>query len=139
MSSELIVARKGFGYLIGFLGANGSYDAMFAVVLTVAFLGFAADRGLSAAHEPDAAMARIDAAMPTRRRTAAGDGRASLARTLLWGFARVFSIARAAGRPGKALARSGAFTPFLLPALSAVLERIWTDAVAGDLCHQHRR
>ena len=29
---------------IGFLGANGSYDAMFAVVLTVAFLGFAADR-----------------------------------------------------------------------------------------------
>ena len=45
VSSELIVAREGFGYLIGFLGANGSYDAMYAVVLTVAFLGFAADRG----------------------------------------------------------------------------------------------
>jgi ABC-type nitrate/sulfonate/bicarbonate transport system permease component len=44
VSSELIVARKGFGYLIGFLGANGSYEGMFAVVLTVAFLGFAADR-----------------------------------------------------------------------------------------------
>jgi len=44
VSAELIVARKGFGYLIGFLGANGSYDAMYAVVLTVAFLGFAADR-----------------------------------------------------------------------------------------------
>jgi NitT/TauT family transport system permease protein len=44
VSSELIVAREGFGYLIGFLGANGSYDSMFAVVLTVAFLGFAADR-----------------------------------------------------------------------------------------------
>ena len=44
VSSELIVARHGFGYLIGFLGANGTYDAMFAVVLTVAFLGFAADR-----------------------------------------------------------------------------------------------
>ena len=44
VSSELIVAQKGFGYLIGFLGANGSYDAMYAVVLTVAFLGFAADR-----------------------------------------------------------------------------------------------
>jgi NitT/TauT family transport system permease protein len=44
VSSELIVARQGFGYLIGFLGANGSYDAMYAVVLTVAFLGFAADR-----------------------------------------------------------------------------------------------
>jgi ABC-type nitrate/sulfonate/bicarbonate transport system permease component len=44
VSSELIVAQKGFGYLIGYLGANGSYDAMYAVVLTVAFLGFAADR-----------------------------------------------------------------------------------------------
>jgi len=44
VSSELIVAQKGFGYLIGTLGANGSYDAMYAVVLTVAFLGFAADR-----------------------------------------------------------------------------------------------
>jgi NitT/TauT family transport system permease protein len=44
VSSELIVARQGFGYLIGYLGANGSYDAMFAVVLTVAFIGFLADR-----------------------------------------------------------------------------------------------
>ena len=41
VSSELIVAQQGLGYLIGFLGANGTYDAMFAVVLTVAFLGFA--------------------------------------------------------------------------------------------------
>ncbi len=45
VSSELIVARAGFGYLIGFLGANGAYDSMYAVVLTVALLGFAADRG----------------------------------------------------------------------------------------------
>jgi NitT/TauT family transport system permease protein len=45
VSSELIVAREGLGYLIGFLGANGSYDAMYAVVLTVAVLGCAADRG----------------------------------------------------------------------------------------------
>ena len=44
VSSELIVAQKGFGYLIGYLGANGNYDAMYAVVLSVAFLGFAADR-----------------------------------------------------------------------------------------------
>jgi NitT/TauT family transport system permease protein len=44
VSSELIVAQDGLGYMIGFLGANGSYDAMFAAVLTVAFLGFAADR-----------------------------------------------------------------------------------------------
>ena len=39
VSSELIVARQGFGYLIGFLGANGSYEGMFAVVLTVALIG----------------------------------------------------------------------------------------------------
>lgn len=44
VSSELIVAREGLGHLIGSLGANGSYDAMYAVVLTVAFIGFAADR-----------------------------------------------------------------------------------------------
>jgi NitT/TauT family transport system permease protein len=45
VSSELIVARDGLGHLIGFLGANGSYDAMYAVVLTVALLGFVCDRG----------------------------------------------------------------------------------------------
>jgi len=44
VTSEQIVARQGFGYLIGSLGANGSYDAMFAVIMTVALLGFAADR-----------------------------------------------------------------------------------------------
>ena len=45
VSSELIVARQGLGYMIGWLGDGGAYDAMFAVVLTVALLGFAADRG----------------------------------------------------------------------------------------------
>ncbi len=45
VSSELIAAQQGLGNLIGFLGASGSYDAMYAVVLTVAFLGFLADRG----------------------------------------------------------------------------------------------
>jgi NitT/TauT family transport system permease protein len=44
VSSELIQAQRGFGYLIGYLGADGAYDAMYAVVLTVALLGFAADR-----------------------------------------------------------------------------------------------
>jgi NitT/TauT family transport system permease protein len=48
VSSELIVARQGFGYLIGSLGDDGAYEAMFAVVLTVAFLGFAADRAFQA-------------------------------------------------------------------------------------------
>jgi len=44
VSSELLVARTGLGHLIGFLGDGGVYDAMFAAVLTVAFLGFFADR-----------------------------------------------------------------------------------------------
>ncbi|HUC63019.1 MAG TPA: ABC transporter permease [Alphaproteobacteria bacterium] len=45
VSSELIVARQGLGYMIGWLGDGGVYDSMFAVVLTVALLGFLADRG----------------------------------------------------------------------------------------------
>src|SRR5262249_60240155 len=32
VSSELIVAQRGFGYLIGYLGTTGAYDSMFAVV-----------------------------------------------------------------------------------------------------------
>jgi NitT/TauT family transport system permease protein len=44
VSSELIVAQQGLGYLIGFLGSSGAYEGMFAVVLTVAMLGFLADR-----------------------------------------------------------------------------------------------
>jgi NitT/TauT family transport system permease protein len=44
VATELIAARAGLGYMIGWLGDGGVYDAMFAVVLTVAFLGFVADR-----------------------------------------------------------------------------------------------
>ena len=44
VSSELIASRNGLGHLIGSLGEAGVYDAMFAAVLTVAFLGFIADR-----------------------------------------------------------------------------------------------
>ncbi len=44
VASELIAARAGLGYMIGWLGDGGVYDAMFAVVLTVSLLGFAADR-----------------------------------------------------------------------------------------------
>jgi NitT/TauT family transport system permease protein len=44
VSSELIAARRGLGYMIGSLGDGGAYDAMFAVVMTVSLLGFAADR-----------------------------------------------------------------------------------------------
>jgi ABC-type nitrate/sulfonate/bicarbonate transport system permease component len=56
----------------------------------------------------------------------------SLARTLLWGFARVFSVL-ALIIAWEGLARSGAFTPFVLPSLSSVIQRIWTDAMSGDL------
>lgn len=44
VSSEFVGAREGLGYLISFLGEGGVYDAMFASVLTVASLGFVADR-----------------------------------------------------------------------------------------------
>ena len=44
VSSELIVAKNGLGYLIGFLGGSGIYDAMFAVVLTIAVFGLLTDR-----------------------------------------------------------------------------------------------
>src|SRR5262245_65606538 len=53
-------------------------------------------------------------------------------RTAGWGFARVFSIF-ALALAWEFAARSGAFTPYMLPALSAVLERIWHDLIAGDL------
>jgi ABC-type nitrate/sulfonate/bicarbonate transport system permease component len=56
----------------------------------------------------------------------------SLARSLLWGFARVFSVL-ALVVAWEGLARSGQFTPFVLPSLSSVIERIWADAVSGDL------
>ena len=44
VSSEFIAARRGLGHMIGVLGEGGVYDAMFAMVLTVALLGFIADR-----------------------------------------------------------------------------------------------
>ncbi|MDF2118318.1 ABC transporter permease [Roseiarcaceae bacterium H3SJ34-1] len=44
VSSEMIAARSGLGFMIGFLGDGGNFDAMFAVVFTVAFMGFIADR-----------------------------------------------------------------------------------------------
>lgn len=44
VSAELVAAQKGLGFMIGLLGEGGVYDAMFAMVLTVGALGFAADR-----------------------------------------------------------------------------------------------
>src|SRR5262245_38480509 len=53
-------------------------------------------------------------------------------RTVAWGFARVFSIV-ALAVAWEWFARSGAVTPFMLPRLSLVLERIWSDLITGDL------
>ena len=44
VSSEFLMAREGLGYMIAFLGEGGIYDAMFATVLLVSGIGFAADR-----------------------------------------------------------------------------------------------
>jgi ABC-type nitrate/sulfonate/bicarbonate transport system permease component len=51
---------------------------------------------------------------------------------LFWAGARVFSIVVLAVA-WEWFARSGAVTPFMLPRLSAVLERIWSDLITGDL------
>lgn len=55
-----------------------------------------------------------------------------LARLALWGVARVFSIVLMLAA-WEALARTGVFTPFQLPAFSVVVERIWSDGVDGEL------
>jgi ABC-type nitrate/sulfonate/bicarbonate transport system permease component len=44
VSSELVAAQKGLGYMISLLGEGGVYDGMFAVVLTIGLFGFVADR-----------------------------------------------------------------------------------------------
>jgi ABC-type nitrate/sulfonate/bicarbonate transport system permease component len=55
-----------------------------------------------------------------------------IAQRLLWGFARIFSVL-ALLVTWEVLARSGTFTPFVLPSLSSVIERIWADAISGEL------
>ncbi len=44
IAGELVIANNGIGYLIGFLGEAGDYRGMFAGVLTISLIGFAADR-----------------------------------------------------------------------------------------------
>jgi len=48
VASELIIANNGLGYLIGSLGDNGAYAAMYAAIGTVIALGFFADRLIAA-------------------------------------------------------------------------------------------
>lgn len=57
---------------------------------------------------------------------------ARFAYIVLSGFARVFSILVLLAA-WEWLARSGTFTHYQLPALSTVLERIWSDALSGEL------
>lgn len=69
-----------------------------------------------------------------RTDAAQGDPRATLRalRAVGWAVARAAPIL-ALALAWEALAASGAVTPFQLPRLTAVLARIWTDAVGGDL------
>ncbi len=55
-----------------------------------------------------------------------------LMQRLAWGFARIFSVL-ALLVAWEVLARSGTFTPFVLPSLSSVIERIYADAMSGEL------
>ena len=69
--------------------------------------------------------------LPTKT-VAQGVSWADRLRALGWGCARVSSVLLLAVA-WEWFARSGAFTPFMLPALSAVLERIWADLISGEL------
>ncbi|MGA7389198.1 MAG: ABC transporter permease [Pseudolabrys sp.] len=53
-------------------------------------------------------------------------------RSTIWAGARIISIVILLAT-WELVARSGVVTPFQLPALSKVLERIWSDAASGDL------
>jgi ABC-type nitrate/sulfonate/bicarbonate transport system permease component len=57
---------------------------------------------------------------------------ARVLRTVGWGLARMSSLVVLAVA-WEWFARSGAVTPFMLPRLSLVLERIWSDLLTGDL------
>ncbi len=84
-------------------------------------------------------MARIDEPVPAPGGAAIAAANAAAESTLARGlrmasrgFARVFSVLLLAAA-WEFLARSGAFTPFQLPALTAVLERVWIDIWSGEL------
>jgi ABC-type nitrate/sulfonate/bicarbonate transport system permease component len=64
----------------------------------------------------------------TRRRVAAP----GLVSSITWWVARWISVAVLL-LAWEGLARSGLVTPFMLPPLTVVLARIWSDALSGDL------
>lgn len=45
ISSEMVGAQRGMGFLIGYLGEGGDYAGMFAAAFVITAIGFAADRG----------------------------------------------------------------------------------------------
>jgi ABC-type nitrate/sulfonate/bicarbonate transport system permease component len=77
-------------------------------------------------------MARVTQIMPGEVPNGVPEKAARLVYALFWTFTRVFSILLLLAT-WELLARSGAFTHFQLPAFSDVVERIWSDAWAGDL------
>lgn len=77
-------------------------------------------------------MARVTQIMPDEVPNGVPEKAARLVYALFWAFTRVFSILLLLAA-WEILARSGTFTHFQLPAFSEVVERIWSDAWAGDL------
>jgi ABC-type nitrate/sulfonate/bicarbonate transport system permease component len=76
-------------------------------------------------------MARTDGVVAPRPGHAAMPGGAML-NAVAWGSMRLVVIVGVLVA-WEIVARSGLVTPFMLPPLSAVLERIWTDALSGEL------
>ena len=121
--------------MIGWLGDGGAYDAMFAVVLTVALLGFAADRLYLMLMRRTWRGARRDANEPrSRHPLPPGPARSAPRRRICGSTPPPAALGRRAGAicsllalvvAWEAASRSGIVTPFLLPPLSAVLARVW--------------
>ena len=74
-------------------------------------------------------MARLDQMQGTDQARAE---RWAQAQEIAWRVAPFCSVALLVAA-WEMVARSGTVTPYLLPSVGTVLERIWTDAVAGDL------
>ena len=73
-------------------------------------------------------MARVDATAGEESSAA----RRERAQEILWRVAPFVSVGLLIAA-WEIFARSGAVTPYLLPSFGTVLDRIWTDALAGDL------
>jgi ABC-type nitrate/sulfonate/bicarbonate transport system permease component len=77
-------------------------------------------------------MARIASTDITRADALLAEQPSNRLATVGWGIARLTSVVVLLVA-WEAFARSGAVTAFVLPPLTDVLARIWTDAVSGDL------